>query len=149
MSDNLPPLKLGIAGLGTVGGGTLSILKNQAEMLAARCGRKLEVIAICARDKNKKRDLDTSNIKWVENPVILAQDPEIDVVVELIGGADGAAKTLVETALTQGKSVVTANKALMWTELIPRINFQSSPALLMDVLLQFQQFMRRESAVFP
>ena len=113
MSDNLPPLKLGIAGLGTVGGGTLSILKNQAEMLAARCGRKLEVIAICARDKNKKRDLDTSNIKWVENPVILAQDPEIDVVVELIGGADGAAKTLVETALTQGKSVVTANKALI------------------------------------
>ncbi len=106
-------LKIGIAGLGTVGGGTLSILQNQSEMLESRCGRKLQVVAVSARDANKKRGFDMGDLRFVANPVDLANDGDIDVVVELMGGADGAAKQLVETALTNGKSVVTANKALI------------------------------------
>jgi len=113
MSERTKPLKIAIAGLGTVGGGTMSILQNQKDLLAARCGRELQVIAISARDKNKKRNFDVSGVNWVEDPVSLASDPEIDVVVELMGGSEGAAKELVETALKNGKSVVTANKALI------------------------------------
>ncbi len=106
-------LRIGIAGLGTVGSGTLSILQQQADLLAIRCGRPLQVVAVSARSSNKKRDIDVSNLRWVDDPTLLAKDPEIDVVVELIGGADGTAKTVVETALANGKSVVTANKALI------------------------------------
>lgn len=107
------PLRIAIAGLGTVGGGTLTILQQQAEMLALRCGRPLSVVAVSAHNKNKKRDCDVSGLRWVDSPIDLANDPEVDVVVETIGGADGVAKTLVETALKNGKSVVTANKALI------------------------------------
>lgn len=107
------PLRIGIAGLGTVGSGTLNILRQQSELLTERCGRKLEVVAISASNKNKKRDVDVSGLRWVENPLELANSSEIDVVVEMIGGSEGVAKTLVETALANGKSVVTANKALI------------------------------------
>lgn len=109
----IPPLRIAIAGLGTVGGGTLAILQNQAELLTLRCGRGLKVVAVSAHNRNKKRDIDVSGLRWVDDPIALASDPEIDVVVEMIGGADGVAKTLVETALANGKSVVTANKALI------------------------------------
>lgn len=111
MSDS--PLRIGIAGLGTVGCGTLNILRSQAEILAERCGRELQVVAISSSNKNKKRDADISGLRWVESPLALASDPEIDVVVEMIGGSEGVARTLVETALQNGKSVVTANKALI------------------------------------
>lgn len=117
-------LRIGIAGLGTVGGGTVSILQKHAVMLEERCGKKLEIVAVSARDKNKARGLELpppqpspasgrGGIKWVENPVDMASDPEIDVVVECIGGSEGVAKELVEAALKNGKSVVTANKALI------------------------------------
>ena len=109
----MKPLKIAIAVLGTVGSGTLSILQNSAEMIAARCGRVVEVVAVSARSKGKDRGCDLSKIKWVDNPLELASILEVELVVELIGGAEGVAKELVETALANGKSVVTANKALI------------------------------------
>lgn len=113
MTISSPPLRIAIAGLGTVGGGTFAILREQAELLSLRCGRNLQVVAVSARNRTKKRDIDVSRLRWMYDPLALAGDPEIDVVVETIGGADGVAKILVETALKNGKSVVTANKALI------------------------------------
>lgn len=107
------PLRIGIAGLGTVGSATAAILLSQADMLAARAGRKLTLVAASVRDTKKKRNFDTSGIKMVADPLELATSSSIDVVIELIGGAEGIAKELVETALTHGKSVITANKALI------------------------------------
>jgi homoserine dehydrogenase len=108
-----PPLRIGLAGLGTVGGGTLKILREHAPMLAERCGRALEITAVCARDRDKKRSADTQGLRWVDDPMALASDAQIDVIVETIGGSEGQARALVEAALTNGKSVVTANKALI------------------------------------
>lgn len=110
---NNSPLRIAIAGLGTVGGGALDILQKQSELLAVRCGRPLQVVAISASDKNKKRGVDISGLYFTEDTISLASNPEVDVVVEAIGGTDGIAKQLVETALNNGKSVVTANKALI------------------------------------
>ncbi|MEQ1789424.1 MAG: homoserine dehydrogenase [Rickettsiales bacterium] len=107
------PLRIAIAGLGTVGSGTLSILREKSDLLTVRCGRPLQVVAVSARNRTKKRDVNTGGLRWVYDPLTLSDDPEVDVVVEAMGGADGAAKTLVETALANGKSVVTANKALI------------------------------------
>jgi len=106
-------LRIGIAGLGTVGGGTLKILAAQAAMIEERCGRKIVVAGVSARDKGKKRHLDIGNIRWFDDAVAMAADKEIDVIVETIGGAEGAAREVVEKALASGKSVVTANKALI------------------------------------
>ncbi len=107
------PLRIGIAGLGTVGQGTLSLLAANAQLIAERCGRKLVVTAVSARDKTKNRGLDLSGTRWVENAEELANASDVDVVVELIGGAEGVARNLVEAALKAGKPVVTANKALI------------------------------------
>jgi len=107
------PLRIGIAGLGTVGGGTLELLRRHATALAERCGRALEPVAVSARDRSRPRSVDIAGLRWHDDPLALAADPEIDVVVELIGGADGIARRLVEAALTAGKPVVTANKALL------------------------------------
>jgi homoserine dehydrogenase len=107
------PLRIGIAGLGTVGGGVLQILEENAELLASRSGRPIVVHAVSARNRNKDRGIDTSKLRWLDNPLEMAGDPHIDVVVELIGGAEGIARELVEKALLAGKSVVTANKALI------------------------------------
>jgi homoserine dehydrogenase len=107
------PLRIGIAGLGTVGGGTLKILAAQAEMIAERCGRAIVVAGVSGRDKNKKRHADIGRATWFDDAVAMAADKHIDVIVETIGGAEGAARQVVETALASGKSVVTANKALI------------------------------------
>ena len=107
------PLKLGLAGPGTVGGGLLKLIAAQGEALAARGGRPIHVEAVSARDHRKIRDVDISGYRFFEDPVALARDPSIDVFVELIGGEGGAAKESVETALRAGKHVVTANKALL------------------------------------
>ncbi len=107
------PLKVGIAGLGTVGAEVVRLLGQQATTLATKSKRGIEVVAVTARSKAKKRGLDLRGIKWAKNPVALAEDAEIDCLVELIGGADGPAREAVETALRLGKSVVTANKALI------------------------------------
>lgn len=108
-----PPLKIAVAGLGTVGAGTLKLLQDQAELLAERSGRRLVVTAVSARDRRRDRDVELSAVRWYEDATAMAADPEIDVVVELIGGADGIAARVVEAALGHGKHVVTANKALM------------------------------------
>ncbi|XSG82504.1 MAG: homoserine dehydrogenase [Methyloligella sp. ZOD6] len=106
-------LKLGLAGLGTVGAGVLRLIDTHADQIAARTGRPVEVLAISARNRNKKRDADTDSYRWVDDPIALAQDPEIDVFVELMGGEEGIPKEAVEAALKAGKHVVTANKALL------------------------------------
>jgi homoserine dehydrogenase len=106
-------LKVGVAGVGTVGGGLLRLLAARKGDLAARAGRPIEVVAVSAQNRNKKRDADLSGLRFVQDPVALAADPAIDVFVELIGGEEGVAKKAVETALASGKHVVTANKALL------------------------------------
>lgn len=105
------PLKVGLAGLGTVGSSVIRLIAEG--QLAARCGRPVEVVAVSARDKSKDRGLDLSGLRWFDDPVALAADPGIDVLVELIGGEGDPAKAAIETALAAGKSVVTANKALL------------------------------------
>src|SRR5271170_7624309 len=107
------PLKVGLAGLGTVGTAVVHLLERARDRLVARSGRAIEVIAISARSRGKKRNFDPKKFRWVGDPVALARDPEIDVLVEVIGGAGDPAKRAVETALACGKPVVTANKALL------------------------------------
>jgi homoserine dehydrogenase len=107
------PLKVGLAGLGTVGTAVVHLLERGREKLVARCGRSIEVVALTARSRTKKRDIDLKKFRWVADPVTLARDPSIDVLVEVIGGAGDPAKAAVETALASGKPVVTANKALL------------------------------------
>lgn len=107
------PLRIGIAGLGTVGAGTLSIIEAHGKLLAARCGREFQVTAVSARDRSRDRGVNLSAVRWFDNAVEMAADTEIDVVLELIGGSDGIAKEVVETAIARGKHVVTANKALL------------------------------------
>ena len=96
-----------------MGAGTLQLLDRQAELLAQRAGRRIVVVAVSARDRRRDRGIDLSAVRWYEDATAMAGDPEIDVVVELIGGADGIARRVIETALDHGKHVVTANKALM------------------------------------
>ncbi|ABD88364.1 homoserine dehydrogenase [Rhodopseudomonas palustris] len=107
------PLKLGIAGLGTVGAELFRLIARQDKVLAARCGRSVRVVAVTARSKAKKRGLDLRGVAWAKSPLALATDPEVDCFVELIGGADEPALSAIEAALGLGKSVVTANKALI------------------------------------
>ncbi|HJS86142.1 MAG TPA: homoserine dehydrogenase [Acetobacteraceae bacterium] len=107
------PLSIGLAGLGTVGAGVLRLLRENAETIAARAGRPLAVAAVSARDRARDRGVSLAGLRWYDDPVALAADPGIDVVVELIGGADGPARALVESALTARKPVVTANKAML------------------------------------
>jgi len=107
------PLKVGLAGLGTVGTSVVQLLERGRDKLAARCGRAIEVIAVSARSRGKKRGVELKKFRWFADPVALAADPSIDVVVEVIGGEGNPAKRVVETALAAGKPVVTANKALL------------------------------------
>lgn len=107
------PLRVGLAGLGTVGASVLRILHRQENALASRCGRAIRVTAVSARDRNRDRGVDLEGLSWFSDPVELAQSSEIDCFVELVGGSDGPAKAAVEAALRSGKSVVTANKALL------------------------------------
>jgi len=107
------PLRIGIAGLGTVGAGVVKLLAEHGRLLSLRGGRSLKLVAVSARRKARKRDIDVSRVRWESNPMALATAPDIDVVVELIGGSGGVARRLVQTALRSGKHVVTANKALL------------------------------------
>ena len=107
------PLKVGLAGLGTVGASVVRLIGQQRLALAQRCGRPIQIVAVTARSRAKNRGVDLKKIRWVKDPIALAGDPEIDVFVELIGGAGDPAKRAVETALRSGKHVVTANKALL------------------------------------
>ena len=107
------PLRIGIAGLGTVGIGTLEVLSAHAEMFASRVSRPLTVTAVAARDWVRDRGVDLRGYECFDNAVDMAYSDDVDVVVELIGGSDGIAKDLTEAALANGKHVVTANKALI------------------------------------
>lgn len=107
------PLKVGIAGLGTVGSEVVRLIAGRKAALALRCGRPVKVVAVTARSKAKNRNLDLRGVRWVSSALALARDPDIDCFVELIGGAEGPALAAVETALASGKAVVSANKALI------------------------------------
>ena len=109
----MAPLNVGIAGLGTVGSEVVRLIEQQRRMLAARSDRDVRVVAVSARTKAKKRGIDLGGIKWVQDPVKLAGDAEVDCFVELMGGAGDPALSAIEAALKSGKSVVTANKALI------------------------------------
>ena len=107
------PLKVGLAGLGTVGASVVRLLDQQRTALALRCGRPIEIVAVSARSRGKNRGIDLKGLRWFDDPVKLAADPAIDAFVELIGGEGNPARAAVTAALEAGKSVVTANKALL------------------------------------
>jgi len=103
--------RIGVAGLGTVGGGLLGFLAERP--LYAPAGGRAVVTGVSARSRSRPRPVDISSLAWFDDPVALAQSPDIDIFVELVGGSDGPAKAAVEAALQAGKAVVTANKALI------------------------------------
>ncbi|WP_433988838.1 Homoserine dehydrogenase (plasmid) [Pseudoseohaeicola sp. NH-UV-7] len=106
-------LRLGIAGLGTVGTGVVKIIRSKAALLAARTGTDIIITAVSARDKTKDRGVNLSGYAWEDDPVALARRDDVDVFVELMGGTDGAARNATEAAIAAGKDVVTANKAML------------------------------------
>jgi homoserine dehydrogenase len=107
------PLRLGIAGLGTVGVGVIRMLETHAGLIAARAGQSLEITAVSARSKAKDRGVDLAGYAWEDDPVALAKRDDVDVFIELMGGEDGPAKASVQAAIAAGKHVVTANKAML------------------------------------
>ncbi|NRB02366.1 MAG: homoserine dehydrogenase [Rhodobacteraceae bacterium] len=107
------PLRLGIAGLGTVGVGVVQIVRRQAALLSARTGRDITISAVTARSKSKDRGVPLSDYAWEDDAVAVASRDDVDIFVELIGGEDGPAKDACEAALARGKHVVTANKAML------------------------------------
>jgi homoserine dehydrogenase len=106
-------LRVGIAGLGTVGASVVRVLHDKADELTRQCGRPVVVTAVSARHRGRDRGVDLGGIDWYDNPAELAKAANIDVVVELIGGAEGAARDCVKAGLEAGRHVVTANKALL------------------------------------
>ncbi|WP_288951329.1 homoserine dehydrogenase [uncultured Paracoccus sp.] len=113
LGQNASPLRLGIAGLGTVGTGTVKIIQKHAELLGLRAGRPITITAVSARDRMKNRDVDLSSYAWEDDARALALREDVDIFVELIGGEEGIAREAVLAALKSGKDVVTANKALL------------------------------------
>ena len=107
------PLAVAVAGLGTVGAGVLKLLRDNADLIAARAGRPILVTAVAARDRGRDRGVPLEGLRWYEDATQLAAAPDLDVVVELIGGSEGPARSLVQQALAAGRPVVTANKALL------------------------------------
>ena len=108
-----PPLKIGIAGLGTIGGGTFKLLTEQAEIIERRSGRTVRLVAVADPDASKVKEAEKNGIRCYADALPMAADDDVDVVVELIGGSDGIAKDLCEAAIEAGKHLVTANKALI------------------------------------
>ena len=106
-------LRVAIAGLGTVGAGTVEVLQRHGDLIASRSGRAIEIVAVSARNRTKDRGVPLDGFEWYDDPVAMAREADADVVVELIGGEDGPAKALCEAAISAGRHVVTANKALL------------------------------------
>jgi homoserine dehydrogenase len=115
MNDTVspPPLRIALAGLGTVGVGVLRLLETNRAIVEARAGRALTVVAVSAREAERERGINISSHAFEANMTALARRPDVDVVVEAVGGADGPALALAEAALTAGKALVTANKAMI------------------------------------
>lgn len=107
------PLRVAIAGLGTVGAAVADILTTRRDLIAARCGRPIDVVAVSARDRSRDRGVDLSGMAWFDDAAVMATEADADVVLELIGGEDGIAKAVCENAIAAGRHVVTANKALL------------------------------------
>lgn len=107
------PLKLGIAGLGTVGAGVVKIVQKHADLLEKRAGRRIVISAVSARSRSKNRDVDLSGYGWEQDPVALARRKDVDLFIEVMGGSEGPAKDATEAAIAAGKDVVSANKALL------------------------------------
>ena len=107
------PVRVAIAGLGTVGAGTLRVLRDNGHLLAQRCDRSIEVIAVSAQDRKRDRGIDIAGIPWFDDAVAMAREVPADIFIELIGGSDGPARAACEAALAAGRHVVTANKALI------------------------------------
>ena len=107
------PLKIGLAGLGTVGTGVVRLIETNAQLIARRARRPVQITAVSARDRSKDRGVDLSSYAWVDDPAELAARDDVDVVVEMVGGSDGPALAIARTALAHGKSLVTANKAMI------------------------------------
>jgi len=110
MSD---PIRLALAGLGTVGSGVVKMVQTHAALLAQRAGRPIEISAVSARSRTKDRGVDLSGYAWEDDPVALARRDDVDILIEVMGGEDGPAKAAVETALSRGIHVITANKAML------------------------------------
>ena len=106
-------MKVAIAGLGTVGVGTLTLLRRQADLIASRAGRPVTVTAVSSRDRNRDRGISLEGLHWYDDAARMAAEADVDVVVEVIGGSDGIARATCEAALNGGKHLVTANKALL------------------------------------
>ncbi len=112
------PLRIALAGLGTVGAGVVRLLAENRALVTARAGRAIKVVAVSARNRTKDRGVDISAMAWEDDMTALASRSDVDVVVELVGGSDGPALTLARTALAKdigagGKHLVTANKAMI------------------------------------
>ncbi len=106
------PLRIALAGLGTVGGGVIRLLDTNGALIARRAGRPIEIVAVSARDRSKDRGVDMTRFAWIDDTTALA-NVDADVVVELVGGSDGPALALARATLAEGKSFVTANKAML------------------------------------
>jgi len=107
------PYRIGVAGLGTVGAGVIKLLQDNQELVARHAGRPIEISGVTASNKDKDRGVDLSAYQWMDSLDDMINSPEVDAVIELIGGSDGMVKDMVEGALKKGKDVVTANKALL------------------------------------
>lgn len=107
------PLRIALAGLGTVGAGVVKLLDTNAALIERRAGRPITITAVSARDRKRDRGIDLTRFDWADDTSALANRDDVDVVVELVGGSDGPALTLARAALGQGKGLVTANKAMI------------------------------------
>ncbi|QSB45301.1 homoserine dehydrogenase [Altererythrobacter sp. FM1] len=107
------PLRIALAGLGTVGAGVIRLLDVNAALVGARAGRPLQIVAVSARDRAKDRGVDLSRYEWCDDMTAMAARDDVDIVVELVGGSDGPALTLARNTIAQGKGLVTANKAMI------------------------------------
>jgi homoserine dehydrogenase len=110
MSDSL---RIAIAGLGTVGAGTVAVLTEHRALIAERGGRNVDIVAVSAQNRSKDRGVSLDGYDWYDDPVAMAREADVDLVLELIGGEDGPAKAVCEAAIAAGRHVVTANKALL------------------------------------
>lgn len=107
------PLRIALAGLGTVGTGVIRLIDENGTMISERAGRSIEIVAVSARDKGRDRGLDLGKYQWFDNLDDMALEPGVDCVVEMIGGSEGPALELARASLSAGKSFVTANKAMI------------------------------------